>query len=68
MMSSETMYKKGIYRIVANERLTESVWRMRLAGDTRWITAPGQFVNIALEDVICAARSRCATGTTTRSC
>lgn len=49
MMSSETMYKKGIYRIVANERLTESVWRMRLAGDTRWITSPGQFVNIALE-------------------
>lgn len=49
MMSSETMYKKGIYRIAANERLTESVWRMRLAGDTRWITAPGQFVNIALE-------------------
>lgn len=49
MMSSETMYKKGIYRIEANERLTESVWRMRLAGDTRWITAPGQFVNIALE-------------------
>lgn len=43
------MYKKGIYRIVANERLTESVWRMRLAGDTRWITSPGQFVNIALE-------------------
>lgn len=42
-------YKKGIYRIVANERLTESVWRMRLAGDTRWITAPGQFVNIAIE-------------------
>lgn len=49
MMSSETMYKKGIYRIEANERLTESVWRMRLAGDMRWITAPGQFVNIALE-------------------
>lgn len=49
MMSSETMYKKGIYRIEQNERLTESVWRMRLAGDTRWITAPGQFVNIALE-------------------
>ena len=49
MMSSETMYKKGIYRIVANERLTESVWRMRWAGDTRWITSPGQFVYIALE-------------------
>ena len=43
------MYKKGIYRIEANERLTETVWRMRLAGDTQWITVPGQFVNIALE-------------------
>ena len=43
------MYKKGIYRIERNERLTETVWRMRLAGDTQWITAPGQFVNIALE-------------------
>lgn len=43
------MYKKGIYRIERNERLTESVWRMTLAGDTQWITAPGQFVNIALE-------------------
>ena len=43
------MYKKGIYRIERNERLTETVWRMTLAGDTQWITAPGQFVNIALE-------------------
>lgn len=43
------MYKKGIYRIEANERLTAAVWRMVLAGDTQWITAPGQFVNIALE-------------------
>lgn len=45
----ETMYKKGIYRILANEPLTSNVWRMVLEGDTRWITAPGQFVNIALE-------------------
>ena len=43
------MYKKGIYRILANEPLTQSVWRMVLEGDTQWITAPGQFVNIALE-------------------
>lgn len=43
------MYKKGIYRILENEALTPSVWRMRLAGDTRWITRPGQFVNIAVE-------------------
>ena len=43
------MYKKGIYRILTNEPLTDTVWRMTLAGDTQWITAPGQFVNIALE-------------------
>lgn len=43
------MYKKGIYTILANEPLTASVWRMTLAGDTQWINAPGQFVNIALE-------------------
>ena len=43
------MYKKGIYKILTNEPLTDAVWRMTLAGDTQWITAPGQFVNIALE-------------------
>ena len=43
------MYKKSIYRILTNEPLTDAVWRMTLAGDTQWITAPGQFVNIALE-------------------
>lgn len=43
------MYKKGIYRILENTPLTDAVWRMRLEGDTQWITAPGQFVNIALE-------------------
>lgn len=43
------MYKKGIYRILENVPLTDAVWRMRLEGDTQWITAPGQFVNIALE-------------------
>ena len=32
-----------------NEPLTQSVWRMTLEGNTQWITAPGQFVNIALE-------------------
>lgn len=42
------MYKKGIYRIVTNTALTSSVWRMTLEGDTQWITAPGQFVNIAV--------------------
>ena len=32
-----------------DEPLTDTVWRMTLAGDTQWIAAPGQFVNIALE-------------------
>ncbi|MFR9503930.1 MAG: dihydroorotate dehydrogenase electron transfer subunit [Rikenellaceae bacterium] len=42
------MYKRGIYKIESNEALTDSVYRMRLSGDTKYITAPGQFVNIAL--------------------
>ena len=43
------MYKKGLYKVVANAPLTPDVWRMVLAGDTQWITRPGQFVNIELE-------------------
>ena len=43
------MYKQGIYTIRQNEQLTASVWRMVLAGDTQWIAAPGQFVNVAIE-------------------
>ncbi|WP_417012635.1 dihydroorotate dehydrogenase electron transfer subunit [Alistipes sp.] len=43
------MYKKAIYTLRSNERLTPSVWRMTLAGDTQWITAPGQFVDIELD-------------------
>ena len=43
------MYKKAIYTLRSNERLTPSVWRMTLEGDTQWITAPGQFVNIELD-------------------
>jgi len=41
--------KKAIYKIRSNEPLTASVWRMTLAGDTQAITAPGQFVNIAID-------------------
>lgn len=47
--SAESMYKKGTYKILRNEPLTDAVWRMVLAGDTQWITAPGQFVAVALE-------------------
>lgn len=42
------MYKQSIYTLLRNEPLTDAVWRMVLEGDTQWITAPGQFVNIAL--------------------
>lgn len=34
--------------IISNERLTTGVYEMRLKGDVTAITAPGQFVNIAL--------------------
>lgn len=43
------MYKKGIYTLRSNEPLTPVVWRMVLEGDTQWISAPGQFVNIAID-------------------
>ena len=41
--------KQGIFTIAENTPLTQTVYRMRLAGDTAAITAPGQFVNIKLE-------------------
>ncbi len=41
--------KQGVFEIVSNTPLTDSVWQMVLAGDTSAITAPGQFVNIKLE-------------------
>ncbi len=41
--------KQGLFEIVENTALTETVFRMRLRGDTSAITAPGQFVNIRLD-------------------
>lgn len=41
--------KKGLFEIVENKPLTETVYKMTLKGDTSAITAPGQFVNILLE-------------------
>ncbi|MBR6815017.1 MAG: dihydroorotate dehydrogenase electron transfer subunit [Alistipes sp.] len=43
------MYKKDIYKVISNLPLTKDVYRMVLEGDTKWITRPGQFVNIELE-------------------
>ena len=41
--------KQGLFTVVENVALTDTVYRMRLTGDTSAITAPGQFVNILLE-------------------
>ena len=40
--------QKSVFEIVSNTALTENVYKMVLEGDTSHITAPGQFVNIAL--------------------
>ncbi|MBQ7341163.1 MAG: dihydroorotate dehydrogenase electron transfer subunit [Oscillospiraceae bacterium] len=41
--------KQGIFEIIENTALTDSVYRMVLKGDVSAITAPGQFVNILLD-------------------
>jgi len=41
--------KQGIFEIIENTKLTESVYKMTLSGDVSAITAPGQFVNILLD-------------------
>ena len=41
--------KQGVFQIIENTPLTESVYKMVLQGDTSAITAPGQFVNIQLD-------------------
>ena len=40
---------QGMYTVTENTPLTSSVYRMRLAGDTSALTAPGQFINIRLD-------------------
>lgn len=41
--------KQGIYTVLKNEQLTETVYRMVLRGDTTDLTAPGQFINLTVE-------------------
>ena len=43
------MYKQNIYKVLSNTALTKDVYKMILAGDTQYITAPGQFINIQLD-------------------
>lgn len=40
--------KQTLYTVCSNEPLARQVFRMRLLGDTSAITAPGQFVDLAL--------------------
>ena len=42
------MYQ-GLYEIIGNRKLTESIYEMILEGDTTSIVAPGQFINIKLD-------------------
>lgn len=44
------MYKQNIYKILSNELIAKSVYKMILEGDTQFITAPGQFINIKLDN------------------
>lgn len=43
------MYKQNKYKILSNDALTEDVYKMVLGGDTQYITASGQFINIQLD-------------------
>lgn len=43
------MYKQNTYKILENKPLTKDVYKMILEGDTQYITASGQFINILLE-------------------
>ncbi|MBR3843643.1 MAG: dihydroorotate dehydrogenase electron transfer subunit, partial [Christensenellaceae bacterium] len=42
--------KQSIFTIIENKKIAKDVYLMQLMGDTSSITAPGQFVNIQLED------------------
>lgn len=43
------MYKQNSYKILLNEKIAKDVYKMILEGDTQYITASGQFINIKLE-------------------
>lgn len=43
------MYKEDVYEIILNAPLTKDIYKMVLKGDTQYITAPGQFINLKLE-------------------
>ena len=50
--------KQGLFEIVENKALTESVYKMVLQGDVSAITASGQFVNLKLDGLYLRRRKR----------
>ena len=42
--------KQSLFEITENLQLTENIFRMKLKGDVSAVTAPGQFVDIRIED------------------
>lgn len=43
------MYKRNIYTVGENKKIARDVYYMTLEGDTSFITAPGQFINIQID-------------------
>lgn len=41
--------KQQFFEIIENVRLTDDVYKLTLSGDTGFLTAPGQFVNIKID-------------------
>lgn len=44
------MFFESDYKVLTNEKIAKDVYKMELEGDTSHITAPGQFINIKLEE------------------
>ena len=45
------MKKRGIYEVISNDKIAKDVHKMILKGDTSYITFPGQFINIKIDDL-----------------
>ncbi|MEG1782900.1 MAG: dihydroorotate dehydrogenase electron transfer subunit, partial [Oscillospiraceae bacterium] len=43
------MYKRDSYTVLKNKKIAKDVYYMVLGGDTSFISAPGQFINIEIE-------------------
>ena len=45
------MRKDGLFTVKQNRQIAQSVYEMVLEGDTSAISAPGQFVNVEIEEI-----------------